>query len=157
MWGLPATSGEGEWQTCRSCHREKGLGRVVPKGGHPVNVIAARALPERFPLFGTGGRKGRTGILACSTCHEVHGTGFFPLGQVTGMLLRADAGQEPEDVGRVRNCLPCHQTMQAMHGQADCIWCHPPHAETTAGPDCRGCHAIGEKGVAQLHARKRLE
>ncbi|MGE5189660.1 MAG: cytochrome c3 family protein [Gemmatimonadota bacterium] len=157
MWGLSSDAAEGEWQTCRSCHRDKGLGQPVPPGGHPVDVVASRPVPEKFPLFGTGGRKARTGVLTCSTCHEVHGTGFLPLGEVTGMLLRAEATQEDEDVGRTRTCLPCHPTTQVTHGQADCIWCHPPHAETKAGPDCRSCHAPAATGTAQAHAEKRLE
>lgn len=157
MWGLSADGGEGQWETCRSCHRDKGFGSPVPREGHPVNVVAARPVPEKFPLFGQGGRKARTGVLTCSTCHEVHGTGFLPLGEVTGLLLRAEAGQEAEDIGRTRTCVPCHQEMQGMHGQADCIWCHAPHSERKVSPDCRGCHALGDKGIARDHAGRGLE
>jgi len=93
-------------------------------------------------------------MMTCATCHEVHGTGFVPLGQGTGLLLRAVSGKAEGDVGRNVACLPCHQGKQARHGQADCIWCHPPHEEPKAGPDCRACHAMSAKGTAGTHAEK---
>jgi predicted CXXCH cytochrome family protein len=157
MWGFSREAGDGEPQACRYCHRDNGAGKPVPSGGHPVDVIVSRPVPDMFPLFGAGGSRVRKGALTCSTCHEVHGTGFVPRGELTGILLRAEAADASEDVGRVRTCLPCHQTMQAVHGQADCIWCHPPHEDSKSGPDCRGCHAVSGKGVARSHAEKRLE
>lgn len=78
--------------------------------------------------------------------------GIIPWGQGTGMLLRANAGPESDDIGRVRACIPCHQDKAAMHGQADCIWCHPPHGPTGKGPDCGGCHAMSGKGIARRHS-----
>ncbi len=152
MWGVAAGGGEGGGE-CRSCHREKGLARAVPAGGHPMNVPVPRPVPETFPLFGLSGEQSRKGLITCATCHEVHGLGVLPLGEEgTGLLLRARAGQAADDIGRVRACLPCHQGKQAMHGQADCIWCHPPHDAKNAGPECGACHAMGEKGIARGHA-----
>lgn len=154
MWGVPGGDESGATTECRSCHREKGIGRPVARGGHPVNVVASRPVPDAFPLFGTSGRKAKSGLMTCATCHEVHGTGAPPPGGGSGMLLRARAGQAADDVGRVRTCLPCHQGKQATHGQADCIWCHPPHDQANAGPDCRACHAMGGKGIARMHGEK---
>lgn len=157
MWGLSTEEGEKGWAACRACHRDKGLGRPVPRGGHPVDIFVPRPVPDTFPLFDAGGGRTRNGVMTCATCHEVHGTGFRPLGEVTGMLLRAEAGQAAEDIGRIRACLPCHQGKQVKHGQADCIWCHPPHEDQETGPDCRGCHTTGGKGIARTHSEKRME
>ena len=157
MWGLSAEDASSGAGSCGSCHRDKGPAKPIPRGGHPVEVVASRPLPARFPLFGATGRRGAKGVLTCSTCHEVHGTGFVPFGQGTGILLRAAAGQDAEDIGRTRTCLPCHQEKQLIHGQADCIWCHPPHVEPKARPDCGGCHAMGGKGIAANHGQKMLE
>ncbi|HEX9190771.1 MAG TPA: cytochrome c3 family protein [Candidatus Deferrimicrobiaceae bacterium] len=154
MWGLSREGGEGEGAACRSCHGEKGMGKPVPRGGHPVNVPLPRPVTDTFPLFSAAGDKAKNGVVTCATCHEVHGTGFLPTGQGTGLLLRAETGQAAEDLGRIRACLPCHQGKQEKHGQADCIWCHPPHDDTKAGPDCQGCHAMSGKGTAQTHAGK---
>ncbi len=157
MWGIAGGGDAGGMAGCRACHREKGLGRPVPPGGHPVDVVATRPLPSTFPLFGASGAKEKKGLLTCATCHEVHGTRTLWAGEGSGLLLRARAGPAAEDVGRVRTCLPCHQGKQAMHGQADCIWCHPPHEKPNAGPECRACHAIAGGGVARIHGEKRRE
>ncbi len=153
MWGISGTEEDGGGGECRSCHREKGMGRPLPRGGHPLNILVPRRLPDTFPLFGVSGERAKNGVMTCATCHEVHGMGILMGGQGTGMLLRAQAGPAAEDIGRVRACLPCHQAKQATHGQADCIWCHPPHAETSTGPDCRACHAMSGKGISEAHAR----
>ena len=155
MWGLAASEEEGAAAQCRSCHGEKGMGRPVPRGGHPVGIVVPRPVSDTFPLFGASGAAARNGLMTCATCHEVHGLGILLNAQGTGMLLRARAGQAADDIGRVRACLPCHQDKQATHGQADCIWCHPPHEERAAGADCRACHTVGEKGIARLHGEKR--
>ncbi len=157
MWGLSTEDADGGAAACRSCHREKGMGSPVPPGGHPVDVLIPRPAPDTFPLFGAAGARARNGMITCATCHEVHGTGFVPLGQGTGMLLRAAAEQAEGDVGRNIACLPCHQGKQARHGQADCIWCHPPHEEPKPGPDCRACHTMSGKGTARAHAERQLE
>ncbi len=155
MWGVASVAGDNAAGECRSCHREQGRARAVPAGGHPVNILVPRPVPDTFPLFGVSGVQAKNGLLTCATCHEVHGLGILPLGQEgTGLLLRARTGQAADDIGRVRACLPCHQGKQAMHGQADCIWCHPPHDAANAGPDCRNCHTMGGTGVAQTHGDK---
>jgi len=154
MWGLSKDEGDEGAAACRSCHRVKGMGGPLPRGGHPVNILVPRPVPDKFPLFDAAGERARNGMLTCATCHEVHGTGFLPVGQGTGMLLRAAEGQTGKEIGRTVACLPCHQDKRARHGQADCIWCHPPHEEPKAGPDCRACHAMSGKGIAQTHAEK---
>jgi len=154
MWGLSTSDENGATAECQSCHREKGLGRPVGPGGHPVNLVAPRPLPDMFPLFGTSGEKAKNGVMTCATCHEVHGLGVLAAGEGTGMLLRARGGSAAEDIGRIRACLPCHQGKEATHGQADCIWCHPPHKQGNTGPDCRACHAMGGNGTARMHGDK---
>ncbi len=150
MSGL-AAGAEGNEARCRACHREKGMGRPLSQGGHPVNILVARPIPEMFPLYGPGGEKMRNGAVTCATCHEVHGTSPVPRGQGTGMLLRTDGWQAATDIGRIRACVPCHEGKLTTHGQADCIWCHPPHEGKGVGPDCRGCHPVSVKGVAAKH------
>ncbi len=155
MWGVPTDDGGGGGERCRSCHREKGIGKPVARGGHPVGVLVPRTVPDMFPLFDVAGNKARNGVMTCATCHEVHGMGILAAGQGTGILLRAEAGYSAKDPGRSRSCLPCHQDKRANHGQADCIWCHPPHDEQKAGPDCRACHLMSGKGTAGTHAEQK--
>ncbi len=155
MWGVSNGDGTGAVPECRLCHRENGMASAVPTGGHPVDILAPRPIPDKFPQFGASGERVKTGLITCATCHEVHGTGVLLGGEGSGLLLRARAGREAGDVGRVRACVPCHRGKEATHGQADCIWCHPPHEEANAGPDCQACHAMGGKGVARLHAENR--
>ncbi len=154
MWGLATREEDGAAAECRSCHREKGMGRPIARDGHPVNVLVPRPIPDTFPLFGVSGARARSGVMTCATCHEVHGLGIVMNDQGTGMLLWARAGHAADDIGRVRACLPCHQGKQATHGQADCIWCHPPHGRQAAEPDCRTCHAVSDKGIARTHGEK---
>jgi hypothetical protein len=136
---------------CRSCHKEKGLGSPLPKGGHPVNLYVARPLPGVYPLSGAKAGNNAGGTLTCATCHDVHGTGFVPVGQGAGKLLRRIA-DGPGDGNPDRNgeCLPCHKAT-GTHAKSDCASCHPPHKSSPPDEGCTGCHAKGKQGTAGRH------
>jgi predicted CXXCH cytochrome family protein len=152
MWGMkkePDDLGNG---ACRSCHRENGMASPVPEKGHPVNMIVPRPLPDTFPLFGPAGERRNKGVLTCSTCHEVHGTGIIPqAGTGTGRLLRFAGTREGGDpVGR-DSCLPCHAGERTIHGNARCLSCHPPHQERKESELCQKCHPAKPGGMARGH------
>lgn len=137
MWGFETRTVETGEESCRSCHREKGMGIPVPKGeGHPTNMIVSRPLPDAFPLIGASGTRQKAGAVSCPTCHEVHGMGFIPSGKGTGKLLRGD-------------CLSCHPGRKMNHGDAGCERCHPPHRKFDTGSICRTCHEVRKEGVAK--------
>jgi len=139
MWGFDSRIVETGEDACRSCHKEKGMGIPIPHGGHPVNMIVSRPLPDNFPLADTSGARQKSGVLSCPTCHEVHGMGIFPTGKGAGKLLRGD-------------CLSCHSGKETAHGKADCGKCHPPHRKSDAAYLCGTCHAEGTGGMARFHA-----
>jgi predicted CXXCH cytochrome family protein len=142
MLGVPVGTGERSEEACRFCHTAKGLGSPLPPGGHPVNMIVPRPLPEAFPLFGPSGERRRSGALTCATCHEVHGTGVLPTGgRGTGKLLRST------------DCLPCHPGKETAHGKTECRGCHPPHGGGKVEEGCASCHKREDKGMAPVHAK----
>ncbi len=140
-----AGAATGAWlageETCRSCHREKGLANSIPAGGHPRNISVTRPLPGIFPLQGADKTRSKSGVMVCATCHEVHGTGLIPTGKGVGKLLR-----EP-------GCGSCHDGKLESHGKAECRQCHPPHLERKATDECESCHPRGEKGTHQAHLK----
>ncbi len=144
-----AEPGEG---VCRSCHKDKGLASSVSKGGHPLNVLVGRPLPDIYPLSNAK-NGGVAGMLVCTSCHDVHGTGFVPVGLGTGKLLRRPAEQTETTLTRNGDCLPCHKTI-ASHAKADCASCHPPHGDVKSNAGCPGCHEGKEKGTAARHLEK---
>ncbi len=138
MWGCGSGNVATVEDACRSCHGEKGIGIPVPAGGHPVGMMAARPLPEKFPLADASGARRGSGLIVCTTCHEVHGTGLMPSGRGTGKLLRGE-------------CTSCHSGMGSAHGKAECEKCHPAHGKSDPSEPCRSCHAVEIGGVAKLH------
>ncbi|HEY3490676.1 MAG TPA: cytochrome c3 family protein [Candidatus Deferrimicrobiaceae bacterium] len=147
----PAASGPGE-AICRSCHREKGLASPVAKAGHPMNIMVGRPIPTVYPLSNVKDG-GVAGMLVCSSCHDVHGTGFVPVGTGTGKLLRIPADRPEETLTRNGECVPCHVKISS-HAKADCISCHPPHQDTKPDSGCAGCHERKEAGTAARHIGK---
>jgi predicted CXXCH cytochrome family protein len=147
----PAAAEPGEG-VCRSCHKEKGLATPVAKGGHPRNILVSHPIPDSFPLS-SAKHGGVAGMLVCTTCHDVHGTGFAPVGAGTGKLLRrtGEAGAGP--LAQNEGCLPCHKQL-ATHAKADCVSCHPPHGDAKPDAGCAGCHAQKVKGTAARHIEK---
>lgn len=143
------SAGDLDEGVCRSCHKEKGIAAPLSKSGHPVNMVVGRPLPDVYPLSTSkGGRV--AGLLVCSSCHDVHGTGYVPVGMGAGNLLRRPADQTEGVLTRNGECLPCHGNM-ATHAKTDCIACHPPHKEMKPDAGCTGCHEGREKGIAAVH------
>ncbi len=138
MWGFDTGNVLTAEDACRSCHKVKGIGIQIPQGGHPVNRIVSRSLPETFPLMGVSGDRQKSGIISCPTCHEVHGMGILPTGKGAGKLLRGE-------------CLSCHAGKEVNHGKADCGKCHPPHRKSEPAETCGTCHKSGNLGVANSH------
>jgi predicted CXXCH cytochrome family protein len=152
MWGLKKESDDQGKEACRSCHKENGMASPVPEKGHPVNMIVPRPLPETFPLFGSTGERRSKGVLTCSTCHEVHGTGIIPqAGTGTGKLLRFTGTREGGDPVERNPCLPCHARKRSTHGNATCLSCHPPHQERKESEACQKCHPAKPGGMAKGH------
>lgn len=152
MWGLKAAPGDKGKEACRSCHKEKGMASPMADGGHPVNVIVPRPLPNEFPLYGEGGKKIPKGVMTCPTCHEVHGTGIIPLGgSGTGKLLRPPSKREGAGSEKEDPCLPCHTGKGIAHGKSTCLSCHPQHRERKVEEACRECHPARPGGMARIH------
>lgn len=153
MWGTKTGTGEKGEESCRSCHRESGIGSPVARGGHPVNLVVSRAIPDSFKLYGPESENRGSAVLSCPTCHEPHGTGVYPQGYGVQKMLRIEKITVLEEAGRTASCTPCHEGKRSLHGQADCIWCHPPHEETKGGPACETCHPRPDKGMAKMHEK----
>jgi len=154
MWGRKRGEGDPAEESCRSCHREKGMGFPVPDGGHPSGMIVVRPLPDRFPLYGEGWRVSRTGVLTCSTCHLVHGDASAPRGGDRNPLLRNATPSGEKTAGDETFCRTCHPREQVSHGNAGCSACHPTHPKKEQAKTCDSCHPALSKGVAVLHLRK---
>lgn len=154
MWGWKRESGEAGEASCRACHKEegaKGLGRPVPREGHPTNIMAARPLPDRFPLISPGGGTSRSGVVSCPTCHAVHGTGFPPSGEGVGKLLRYTPAKDSAPLRTADTCSACHAGKESVHAAADCVGCHPPHRGEGGDSGCTGCHPRGRGALGARH------
>jgi predicted CXXCH cytochrome family protein len=146
------TAGEPGEAVCRSCHKDGGLAGPVSRKGHPYNILAGRLLPDAYPLS-SARHGGVAGMLVCTSCHDVHGTGIAPVGMGAGKLLRLPAGQSEGELHRNGECLPCHPNLSS-HAKADCVSCHPPHGEARPDDGCKGCHEARDKGLATRHTAK---
>lgn len=151
MWGMQRSEGDLSEESCRSCHRDRGMGYPVPNGGHPSGTVVVRPLPENYPLYGEGWKVSRKGILTCSTCHQLHGDSLAPRGGERNPLLRRASrfGEEGRDTGSF--CRSCHSQEQDSHGIAGCRECHPPHRERSPVEACRSCHPVSAQGIADRH------
>ncbi len=153
MWRSGTVPGPGGESACRECHGAKGLGSPVPGGGHPVNLVVPRPLPDAFPLFGPDGRTERNGILSCPTCHEPHGIGILPSGEGTGKLLRSPGVSGTGGNAKNLRCLPCHEGRGTAHGGGECSGCHPPHDDSPPSAVCSRCHEETDRGIASRHRK----
>jgi len=156
MWGPARGTGERGEESCRACHLAgdgKGLGSRLPPGGHPVNVMASRPLPDRFPRIGPDGKTSRAGVVSCPTCHEVHGSGVMPVGRGVGKLLRRSGAGGSGGLRDAGICSECHAGKAGKHGTADCLSCHPPHSDEARETSCRKCHAVGEGALFDRHRK----
>ncbi len=151
MWGMKTDPGEKGKEACRSCHRPTGMATPVQDGGHPVNVVVPRPIPDGFPLYGENGKTIPKGVMTCPTCHEVHGTGIIPSGGTgTGKLLRpGETGGALQ--GKEYPCVPCHPGTEIVHGNVGCRSCHPQHRERKREDTCRECHPARAEGMAPVH------
>ena len=156
MWGPARGTGERGEESCRACHlagEGKGLGSRMSPGGHPTNVMASRPLPDRFPKFGPDGETSRTGVISCSTCHDVHGSGIMPVGRGVGKLLRRPDVGGSGDFRNEEICSECHPGKMGKHGTADCISCHPPHSDQARESSCGKCHPVGGGALFDRHRK----
>jgi hypothetical protein len=71
VWSLPL----GDAARCTSCHGGSGMARMPHFAPHPpltmTNIVADG--PGFMPLVDENGHPGRTGLIACITCHVPHG------------------------------------------------------------------------------------
>ncbi|HSH69232.1 MAG TPA: cytochrome c3 family protein, partial [Deferrisomatales bacterium] len=164
VWTL-REGGQGTWndRKCTPCH---GGAENAPWGysdatSHPVNVLlpkgmGAGALPLYDALGGTTGRG-----VACTTCHDLHGTPAGP-GQAVPYFLRVDPaagglctgchGEQAAVVGTAHDlntdpdplgpCSPCHVAHGASSTRA-LWWLEPANGEYEPNRLCRSCHAPG--------------
>ena len=156
MWGPARGAGERGEDSCRACHlagEGKGLGVRLPSGGHPMNFVASRPLPDRFPRIGPEGEISRAGVFTCTTCHDVHGSGVMPVGRGVGKLLRRPGGERPGDLRNAEICSECHAGKAGKHGPADCVSCHPPHSDEARETTCRKCHPIEGGALFDRHRK----
>ncbi len=180
QWELRA-DGRGTWndRKCSPCHGPPDGGPVLRAGptSHPVNrLLPAGMKPRGLPLFDAlGGGAGR--VVACATCHDLHGTPG-PGGKPLPKFLRKDPAS-----GEL--CTECHRGPAAVVGTphdlralvsgalGPCSPCHRPHGSTAAGglwglrpapgeyrPNtlCRSCHRQGgavetERPLLQHHMK----
>lgn len=151
MWGLKRGDREPGEESCRSCHREKGMGYPLAAGGHPSGLFVTRALPDSFPLFGGGGEHVAKGLMTCPTCHQAHGSVSAATGKaVKNMIRRSDSPAPKRDSGG-SICHSCHPGKSVAHGKAPCSECHPPHGEKTVSDACDRCHSRKKAGIATRH------
>ncbi|GAB4367166.1 MAG: cytochrome c3 family protein [Deltaproteobacteria bacterium] len=151
MWGMQREERDPTEGSCRSCHREKGMGFPVPEAGHPSGMMVARPLPIRYPLYGEDWNVSRRGVLGCPTCHQVHGDDLTLRQGERGALLRTGGSGDGETADRNLLCRTCHAGEAISHGAATCTGCHPPHARGTESAGCRLCHGSLAKGGADRH------
>jgi predicted CXXCH cytochrome family protein len=60
---------------CISCHQENGIAKekLIKKHSHPMNISPfEKGLTTTLPLFDKFGKKGKDGVMSCSTCHDSH-------------------------------------------------------------------------------------
>lgn len=158
MWAPGRGNGESGEASCRSCHhggqaKGPGLGRRLPLGGHPTNIMAPRPLPDRFPRIGPDGKSSRGGVISCPTCHDVHGSGIMPVGHGVGKLLRRPGNNESIDPGKAATCSECHKGKEKKHGPLDCLSCHPPHTDDAGVTNCRKCHPVEGGALFDRHRK----
>lgn len=153
MWGMKRGEGDPADESCRSCHRQKGMGFPVPDGGHPSGMIVVRPLPDRFPLYGEEWKVSRTGLMTCSTCHQVHGDASAPRGGDRNPLLRSASPTGEGIPGEDAFCRNCHILEPVSHRDTSCSACHSTHPKKQA-EGCDTCHSALAKGVAALHLGK---
>ncbi|RJQ13287.1 MAG: hypothetical protein C4560_14460 [Nitrospiraceae bacterium] len=73
---------------CKRCHEQ-----INAKSSHPVNIYPSKAaVPPDLPL--------RNGMIACSTCHDIHKENSNVFGEKTFFLRRPYTGRS--------FCLSCH-------------------------------------------------
>ena len=120
LWGYELGPGDdGMEKLCRSCHQEGGIsGHKMPKNfNHPTDVFVTynRARMKRMkkgkplPVFKINGKRTKTGVITCPTCHNPHqwsalepdyGPGKVTEGDATNSFLRG--------VSDFAVCSDCH-------------------------------------------------
>ncbi|HWR98008.1 MAG TPA: cytochrome c3 family protein, partial [Candidatus Methanoperedens sp.] len=149
-WRVPVGAlAEGETaidRICLACHGGRAEGTIPVATNHPVGVAPAPGQGTGgLPLFWSDGRRYRSGVITCATCHDPHRAG------ADGRFLRAGVGATGEQ------CLGCHRSQEsivgtrhdgARAGGATCGRCHPVHdpLAVAAWPAIRG----GDRTTADL-------
>ncbi|MDH3974985.1 MAG: cytochrome c3 family protein [Deltaproteobacteria bacterium] len=124
MWAHDRGPGDDGMETlCRSCHFEGKIAKKkIPKNfNHPIEIKVTSNVPRKarsrkkkkkkqpFPVFEIDGKRTKTGIITCPTCHNPHlwspdnpdyGPGTATEGNSTNSFLRG--------VSDVAFCSNCH-------------------------------------------------
>jgi predicted CXXCH cytochrome family protein len=169
MWAATDVAPDSADAFCLQCHEAGGAaGAPVPPVRHPAGAdISAQIDPRetKLALFDDTGHQADDGLLACSTCHDVHA------GADAGPPFLLRQSDDPT-VGSI--CLQCHPDMRtittSLHNErtmlqhfdvgSPCGPCHVIHARpgmpatgmwaAPSGPEdlpvhirrCIGCHGL---------------
>jgi len=159
-WGL-GQGAQGTWndRKCTPCHgrAENAPWDYSGATSHPVNSLLPKNMAAGpLPLYDAlGGKTGRS--VACTTCHDPHGTAAGDGGVVPYFLRLDPAGElctgchKPQTavVGTAHDltttpdplgpCSPCHVAHGATTNQA-LWWLEPAAGEYQPNRLCRSCH-----------------
>jgi hypothetical protein len=159
MWTQPMPEAPGNpSHFCTCCHAEgKCAAAVVPGDfSHPLDVgVANNRSPLPLPLFDREGRENSSGVISCSTCHDVHvplpRPALSSAGKQRAGFLRACSGDGTTDL-----CIHCHQEQALVRGSRhDLTVTNPAFTNSrnqtpASGGLCSPCH-IAHGAVSRQH------
>jgi predicted CXXCH cytochrome family protein len=149
MWTQPMPEAPGNpSRFCTCCHAEgKCAASAVPGDfSHPMEVgVENIRSPLQLPLFDREGRENRSGVISCSTCHDVHvprpRSAASAAGEQREGFLRSVSGE-----GATALCIHCHQEQSLVRGSRhDLTVTNPAFTNSrnqtpAAGGLCSPCH-----------------
>jgi predicted CXXCH cytochrome family protein len=169
LWGATQVTPEHANDFCLECHQSSGMAASwpIPDLRHPSgpSTAGSRELAgAKLPLFSAQCQRATNGMVACSTCHDLHGV---ESGGSTPLLRRAGAAspefmcldchtsrwpiiesrhspQDLQEYGKTAQaCGPCHSAHARAGMAASGMWAAPPGPASVSlvARRCLGCHS----------------